>query len=237
MRYKLYFNLENENISIQYRKSILSFIKNALQEYDEEQYKKFYNEKDNIIKPFTFSVFFKDSKFNGDNIIVNSRTMELNMSTEDYNTGIVLYNAFNHQRNKKFSLNNNSMTLKNIILLPEKQINNEEIIIKFLSPLVVRSRIDNKDYYYSYKNSEFLNILKLNIKMQLQISDLPETMVENLKIEPINAKKTVVKFYEKQIESSIGTFKLTGNTELLNYLYRSGIGSKHSAGFGMFEVI
>ena len=90
MRYKLYFDLENENISIQYRKNILSFIKKSLQEYEEKQYKKFYNERDNIIKPFTFAVFFKDSKFNGDNIIVNSKTMELNMSTEDYNTGIVL---------------------------------------------------------------------------------------------------------------------------------------------------
>ncbi|MBO5348781.1 MAG: CRISPR-associated endoribonuclease Cas6 [Clostridia bacterium] len=237
MRYKLYFNLENENISIQYRKSILSFIKKSLQEYDEEQYKKFYNERDNIIKPFTFAVFFKDSKFNGDNIIVNSKSMELNMSTEDYNTGIVLYNAFNHQRNKKFSLNNNSMTLKNMVLLPEKEIDKEEIIIKFLSPLVVRSRIDNKDYYYSYSDSEFLNILKLNIKMQLKISDLPETLVENLNIEPITAKKTVVKFYEKQIEASLGTFKLSGNIDLLNYLYKVGIGSKHSAGFGMFEVI
>lgn len=237
MRYKLYFNLENENISLQYRKSILSFIKNALKEYDEKQYKKFYNEKDNIIKPFTFAVFFKDSKFDGDNIIVNSKTMELNMSAEDYNTGIILCNAFNHQRNKKFSLNNNSMTLNNIVLLPEKQINNEEIIIKFLSPLVVRSRIDKKDYYYSYKDKEFSDMLKINIRMQLKISDLPETIVEDFKIEPINAKKTVIKFYEKQIESSIGTFKLTGNTELLNYLYKSGIGSKHSAGFGMFEVI
>lgn len=237
MRYKLYFNLENENMSIQYRKSILSFIKKSLQEYDEEQYKKFYNERDNIIKPFTFAVFFKNSKFNGDTIIVDSKTMELNISAEDYNTGIVLYNAFNHQRNKKFSLNNNSMTLKNIILLPEKQINTEEIIIKFLSPLVVRSRQDNKDYYYSYSNSEFLNTLKVNVKMQLQISDLSETLVETLNIDPIDAKKTVVKFYEKQIEASIGTFKLSGDINLLNYLYKSGIGSKHSAGFGMFEVL
>lgn len=237
MKYKLYFNLENENMSIQYRKSILSFIKKSLQEYDEKQYKKFYNERDNIIKPFTFAVFFKYSKFNGDTIIVDSKTMELNISAEDYNTGIVLYNSFNHQRNKKFSLNNNSMTLKNIILLPEKQINTEEIIIKFLSPLVVRSREDSKDYYYSYSNNEFLNTLKVNVKMQLKISDLSETLAETMNIEPIDAKKTVVKFYEKQIEASIGTFKLRGDINLLNYLYKSGIGSKHSAGFGMFEVL
>lgn len=232
----MYFNLENEKISIQYRKSIMSFIKKSLQEYDEEYFKKFYNERDNIIKPYTFAVFFKDSKFNGDNIIVDSKIMELNISTEDYNTGIVLYNSFNHQRNKKFNLNNNSMTLKNIILLPEKEIDTEEITIKFLSPLVVRSRLNNKDYYYSYQNKEFLDTLKLNIKIQLQTSSLPESVLEQFNIEPVNAKKTVVKFYEKQIESSIGTFKLTGNKDLLNYLYKCGIGSKHSAGFGMFEV-
>lgn len=232
----MYFNLENENISIQYRKSIMSFIKKSLQEYDEEYFKKFYNERDNIIKPYTFAVFFKDSKFNGDNIIVDSKIMELNISTEDYNTGIVLYNSFNHQRNKKFNLNNNSMTLKNIILLPEQEIDTEEITIKFLSPLVVRSRLDNKDYYYSYQNKEFLDTLKLNIKIQLQTSSLPESVLDQFNIEPVNAKKTVVKFYEKQIESSIGTFKLTGNRDLLNYLYKCGMGSKHSAGFGMFEV-
>ena len=236
MRYKLYFDLENENISIQYRKSILSFIKKSLMEYDETQYKRFYNERDNIIKLFTFATYFRDSKFDGDNIIVNSKTMELNISTEDYNIGIALYNSFNHQRNKKFSLNNNSMTLKNMVLLPEKQIDSEEITIKFLSPLVVRSRVDEKDYYYSYNDKEFLSTLKLNVKMQLKISNLPENIVEDLKIEPVQSKKTVVKFYEKQIEASIGTFKLSGDTRLLGFLYRSGIGSKHSAGFGMFDI-
>ena len=237
MRYKLYFNLENENISIQYRKSILSFIKKSLQEYDEEQYKKFYNKKDNIIKQYTFSVFFKNSKFNGDTIVVKSKVMELNISAEDYNNGIVLYNAFNHQRNKKFNLNNNSMILKNIILLQEKQITTKSINIKFLSPLVVRSRIENKDYYYSYGDSEFLNILKINVKQQLKKSNLPETLVETLNIEPINAKKTVIKFYEKQIEASLGTFKLSGDIQLLTFLYKAGVGSKHSAGFGMFNII
>lgn len=237
MRFKLYFDLENEIISIQYRKSILSFIKKSIQDYNEEEYKQFYNQRDNTIKPFTFSVYLKDSKFDGEIIVVVSKRIEVNLSTSDYNAGIILYNAFNHQKNKKFSLNNNSMTLKNIVLLPEKEIKEQEVMIKFLSPLVVRSRKNQKDYYYSYEDENFLETLKLNIKIQLQISDLPESMVENFNLEPVNAKKNVVKFYEKQMEVSIGSFKLSGNPELLNYLYRTGIGSRHSAGFGMFEVI
>ena len=61
--------------------------------------------------------------------------------------------------------------------------------------------------------------------------------VNGIKIKPINARKTVVKFYEKNIESSIGEFLLEGSPELLQLLYDCGIGSKRSSGFGLFEVI
>lgn len=223
MRFKLIFNLENEIIPMQYRRSILSFIKKSLEDYSEDEYKKFYNQRDNIMKPFCFSVFFKDSQFQGENIIVHAKTMEVNFSTSDYNAGIVLYNAFKHKKNIKFSLHQNSMILKNLILLPEKEIKEEQVIIKFLSPLVVRNRQEKKDYYYSYEQDEFLDTLKLNIKIQLQISDLPEDIVENLKLEPIKAKKVIVKFYEKKMETSIGVFQLSGNPELLNYLYKTGM--------------
>lgn len=237
MRFRLSFSLENENLSVQYRKSVMSFIKKSLEEYDKDEYLRFYNEKDNIIKPFTFAVFLKDSKFLGDIIKVNSKTMEVSFSTNDYGVGIVLYNSFNHQKNKKFHLDNNSMTLNNIVLLPEKKIEDSEIVVKFLSPLVVRNRNDRKDYYYSYLHDEFLDTLKLNIKRQLEISDLSLDMAGNLNIEAIDAKKVIVKFYEKKIETSTGVFKLKGDVELLEYLYKAGIGSKHSAGFGMFEII
>ena len=50
-------------------------------------------------------------------------------------------------------------------------------------------------------------------------------------------KKLIIKFYEKQIECSTGIFALEGDIELLNYLYKAGMGSKHSAGFGMFQIV
>ena len=223
LRFKLFFNLENERISIQYRKSILSYIKKALEEYSEEEYKRFYNERDTIIKPFTWSAFLKNSKFEGDIILVHSKIMVVNFSTSDYSIGIVLYNAFNYQKNKKFSLSQNFMTLRDIILLPEKEVKNEEIIIKFLAPLVVRSRKKQKDYYYSYEHKEFLDTLKLNVKIQLQKADLPENMAQGLRLEPIKAKRVIVKFYEQKIETSVGVFRLSGNPNLLDFLYKTGM--------------
>lgn len=237
MRFKLEFALENEEIPIQYRKSIISFIKFSLSSYNEEYYKKFYNNRDNIIKPYTFSVYFNQPQIKEDTIIIKDKKIELNISAGDYETAIILYNSLNNQKYKKFSINKNSWILNNIAMIIEKEVISESINIKFQSPLCVRSRQNNKDYYYSFKHEEFENILKINIKEQLKITNMPETIVDNFKIVPIKAKKLVIKFYEKQIECSSGIFNITGERELLTYLYKNGIGSKHSAGFGMFQII
>ena len=129
------------------------------------------------------------------------------------------------------------MTLENITMTKEKEITTDKITIKFQAPLCVRSRENNKDYYYSYENDNFEEILKINIKEQLKITDIPTETVDTFIIKPINAKKVLIKFYEKCIECSTGTFEISGNKELLKYLYQAGIGSKHSAGFGMFQIL
>ena len=237
MRIKLYFTLEKETIPIDYRRSIISFIKMSLSEYSKKEFQKYYNQKDNIIKPYAFSIFFRQTRINGKEIIVEDKRFEMNITTTDYETAITLYNSFNHQKNQKFSIYQNSWTLQNIVLIPEKEIKENKITIKFQSPLCTRRREQKKDYYYSFENEKFEETLKINIKEQLKITNIPEETVDTLKITPIKAKKVIIKFYEKQIECSTGTFELSGNKELLKYLYKSGIGSKHSAGFGMFQII
>ena len=237
MRFKLNFKLENEILPLQYRKSIISFIKLSLSEYNEQYYKKYYNNKDTIIKPYTFAVFFHNPKFEEDKISIKEKRLELNISIADYETSIIFYNAFNHQKNKKFSLDKNSLTLENINMLLEKTIDSEEITIKFMSPLVVRNHSRDNDYYYSFNDKEFNDILKVNIKQELKITDIPEKLVDNLEINAIKAKKVIVKFYEKKIETSTGIFKIYGDRQLLKYLYDAGIGSKRSSGFGMFQIM
>lgn len=237
MRLKLYFTLENSKLPIDYRRSIISFIKLSLSEYNEDYFKRYYNERDNIIKPYAFSVFFKKPKIDSQEIIVEDRNFEINFTVEDCEIAIILYNGFNNQRHKKFSIHQNSWTLQNISMLPEKEIKANSINIKFQSPLCVRGRQDKKDYYYSYEHEDFENILKINIKEQLKITNFPETIVDSFKIIPIEAKKVIIKFYEKQIECSTGIFQMEGDIELLNYLYKAGMGSRHSEGFGMFQVL
>lgn len=237
MRFKLYFKLEKEEIPIQYRKTIISYFKHSLEEYNQKYYQKYYNGKDPIIKQYAFSAYYKQQKIEKDKIILEDQRLEINITTSDYETGIILYNSFNKQKHKKYSLNNNSMTLENITMANEKEITTEKISVKFQAPLCIRLRENNKDYYYSYENEKFEETLKINIKEQLKITNMPTEIVDTFTIKPIKAKKVLIKFYEKCIECSTGTFELSGNKELLKYLYKSGIGSKHSAGFGMFQII
>ena len=237
MRIKLYFELEKEEIPIQYRKTIISYVKHCLEKYDTKYYSQYYNEKDPIIKQYAFSAYYKQQNIEKDKIILKDKNLELNITTSDYETGIILYNSFNKQKYQKYPLNNNTMTLKNITMIIEKEITTDKIIVKFQAPLCVRSRENSKDYYYSYENEKFEEILKINIKEQLKITNIPLETVDTFKIKPIKAKKIIIKFYEKYIECSTGTFELSGNKELLEYLYKSGMGSKHSAGFGMFQII
>ena len=237
MRFKLYFKLEKEEIPMQYRKTIISYFKHSLEEYNQKYYQKYYNGKDPIIKQYAFSAYYKQQKIEKDKIILEDQRLEINITTSDYETGIILYNSFNKQKHKKYSLNNNSMTLENITTANEKEITTEKISVKFQAPLCVRLRENSKDYYYSYENEKFEETLKINIKEQLKITNMPTEIVDTFTIKPIKAKKVLIKFYEKCIECSTGTFELSGNKELLKYLYKSGIGSKHSAGFGMFQII
>jgi CRISPR-associated endoribonuclease Cas6 len=215
----------------------MSFIKLSLSDYNEEYYKRLYNEKDNIIKPYTFAVFLKDAQFTKEEIIVENKKVELNIAIADLEIAVVLYNSFNHQKHKKFSIDKNSMTLENISMLLEKEIKEDEITIKFMSPLIARNRENQKDFYYSYEHKEFLETLKINLKEQLKITNIPTEYVDNFKIETIIGKKVITKFYEKKIEGTLGIFKLSGNKELLKYLYQAGIGSKRSSGFGMFQIV
>jgi CRISPR-associated endoribonuclease Cas6 len=229
MRFKLYFNLENPHFPIQYHNSILSFFKKSLSEYSEEYFNKLYHAKDPIMKPYTFAVFFNHTEWKKEEILIENKTFQIELSIADYEIAIAMYNALNKQKNKPFSIHQNSWTLQNISMIMEKTIQSEKIIIKMLSPLVVRSRIDRKDHYYSYGAKEFTEQLKMNIVEQLKITDLPKELVNTFTIEAVQAKKVIIKFYEKKIETSLGTFTISGDKKLLGYLYQAGLGSKRSS--------
>ena len=239
MRLQITFELENNILPVQYRKSITSFIKNAFIQYDENFYNKFYKNKDPIQKPYTYGVFLDNPQFEKEKITLKSNIISITFSIYDYLNGIDIYNAFNKQRNVKFSLNQNSMKIININLQNEQQITEDKIIVKLLSPMIIRNhnKDTGKDYYYSYEREGFLDYLKINILESLKAFNLSIDLLKDFEISPIQCKKTVVPVYEQKIEATLGMLELKGDKQLLDFLYKTGIGTRRSLGFGLFEIL
>ena len=252
MRIKLHFELENKIIPKDYRVLILSFIKHSLGKNFEKSYKEIYESKP-IMKFFTFSVYLPKPKIEKDKIELDKNYFNAVFSIYDNKRFIEFYNSFNsmiiknNEENKEhpYPLKDNKMRLKNITMENEKIITSNRAIIKFLSPLVVRKHEEitinekrkGKDIYLDFNDSDFNE--QLNYSVTRLIKDLKLNGVNsNIKLEPCkSARKTVVDFKNVLIHSSIGEYIISGESELLNILYKTGIGSKRSGGFGMFDVI
>ena len=251
MRIKLHFELENNTINKDYRALILSFIKNSLKKNFKESYKEIYESKP-IMKFFTFSVYLPKPKIEKDKIELGENYFNAVFSIYDNKRFIEFYNSFNsmiiknENKENSYPLKNNKMELKNITMVNEKNIMSNRVRIKFLSPLVLRNHKEitinkkrkGEDIYFDFNDSDFNE--QINYSVSRLIKDLKLNGVNsNIKLKPYNnlARKTVVSFKNILINSSIGEYILEGDSELLNILYKTGIGSRRSEGFGMFEVI
>lgn len=239
MRFQLSFELENSYMNIDYRKNFVSFIKKSVSDYDKEFYEKLYHQKDNIIKPFVFAIFFEQVKFDKEKLEINGRKCNVVFSVAEYGCAMMLLNSFRHQLHQKFSLDKNSMTLESINLLVERKITSDTINVKFLSPLIVKTKdsVTRKDHYLSWEADGFEENLKTTIEETLQFSKIDKEILNTFSIKPIAPKKLVIKNYGIYVECTSGLFELKGDRTLLDYLYKAGIGSKRSMGFGCFQIV
>ncbi|APT75249.1 hypothetical protein XO10_01715 [Marinitoga sp. 1135] len=234
MRLKLVFNLKENAFPKDYRRVFMSFIKKSLQSYDEMLYTKYYKNQDPILKDYTFSVYFGKCKFL-DFIELENTNLSLFFSTPSYTTGAYFYNAFMNMKFEAFPIKGNSLKLTKIIKIPEKVIHKNEVIVKTLSPILIREHTKETDKFYYFDEDKAIDILKENIKYQY--TKLFDYKISDFTIKPLDIKKTTVLNYNKKIKSNLGIFKISGDTKLLGFLYKSGIGSKRSSGFGMVEII
>lgn len=236
MRIKLKFLLEKNEITVEYRKAFMHYLKNALGDITElEALDLFY--KDGLkLREMTFAFKLASPTFQNDVIVLGSNLVEVNISTSELKKALVLNNAFSKLLNKRVKFENNDIKLISINILEGKKVVSDQIIIKMMSPLCIREHSrENGDYYYSVANELFEekvnNIINEQLKTELGIKDV------SFKIEKLNNRKTVVTHYNQKIESSLGDFKITGNKKILQHLYDNGIGSRKSSGFGMFDVV
>jgi len=242
MRLELQLDLEKPELSKDYRRIVLSYLKFALSECNDGKYFEKYF-KDTIQKDYCFSVLMKGPKFSKDKILLEEPRIKILFSCDDRRkTGLILFSAFLGIKNRKFPLaNNNAMVLKRIDQKSEKLITESTVYMQTVlgNGLCIREhdRETNRDRFITFEDEDFKEKASEILSIQAKSAGFSENKASGISLEPVQCKKVVVLHYGVYIDVTVGIIKMTGDPDVLQYLYSVGAGSKHSAGFGALNVL
>lgn len=237
-QYKLTFVLEKNRLPRELDRLIISFLKASAQAVSQGFYEKLYDKSKSVLKGYSFSYYLPGAKFLKEEIELGSNSFSLFFSDVDQQELLMFFNGFQCMKYRKIPMNGNSMSLLSIRMQPLSEIREREIVIRMQSPLIVRNHHteDNTDIYYTCETEGFEQALKENIRLFLERLGM-DISTEDFSIQTIKGKKVVVPVFGRPVDASLGIFKLTGSSQLLNILYQAGMGTRRSAGHGKFEVI
>lgn len=240
MRITAEFLLNDDNIDKDKNRIFVSVLKNCLQSYDEEIYKKMF-ESGPVRKTYTFSLYMRNAQFTRDRIIIPDKKVIFKLSTADLEDSIHLYNSLLRNIRKTFTVKENVLKLSRINMEKEKNIYEEQAVFTSLSPIVARRHNgSNKDtWYFSLNEEEGKSVLLDNLKIQLSEKFGQERTfdIEDVKIEVLSNKEVKVKNYGIVVTGNLCKLKICAMPYILEYIYKSGIGGHKNIGFGMLDLI
>lgn len=223
---------------------IVSLIKSALKEINEDYFKKLYlygDKKNKKTKNFTFSTYIKDYELKDEIFIVKDKII-INISIADIELGINLYNGL--LKMKTFKYKNYSLYNQKINLIREKQIIKNEVVFKTLSPIFIKDKDNNSILFTNEKFNRELNYIADVILKEYRGYGLKQQIYfEVIKMKKIVSKIGITEFKEKTnkeficLDTNSGIFKLSGDIEDLRDLYMLGLGFRRNEGLGMIEVL
>lgn len=240
MRIILNFTMNDSFMPLDYHRFCIKFIKNALAEYQNgRHYEQFYGAEalQNGEKDFSFALKFPSPKFYPNRIEVAEKQFEMLFVCPTLSKAMLFSNAFLGQKTKEFPISeHNSIQLTKMHHHEEDVVKGNLAHFRLCSPLLLRehTKEGNKDVFYSVENEGFVAQLKQILKYQCK--DFEE-QINAMKIDISALKKTVVRFYDMQINASVGDIKILASPELLNKMLHHSIGSKRSAGFGVLRLM
>lgn len=222
----------------------VSLIKEAIKKSSEDYFKRlyFYNDKNNKqSKNFTFSFYIKNYEIDKEDFIVKDKVI-MYISTPDLELGLNIYNGLINT--KKFKYKHYEMSRHKISLLKESEIFEEEVIFNTLSPICIKDIsgkfIDISNDSYVKELNYISNIILKNyrgygLKKELEFENL--NLKKVVVKEPLREFKNITNKEYQFVNSYKGMFKLRGDKEDLNDIYKLGLGHKRNQGMGNIEVV
>ena len=120
--FKLQFKLERSFLPKDMDRLMVSFLKAATMNYDEELYNHLYDKTKSIIKTYTYSYYLPGAKFKADRIELNKNEFSLFFSDSNQAELLHFFNAFQQMKFKKYPISDNSMQLVSIYVQNQKRI-------------------------------------------------------------------------------------------------------------------
>ncbi len=243
MRIRVEYETKKEGLPLEYRRKYISYLKSAIEDYNQDLLAALYGGS-STHKPFCFSLYFlPEVKVAKEGVFLFSKRFLATFTTPDVLMGVHLVNALMGRRNRWLPLADwdNQIKILSLTKMPEYPIVNNTVAFKILSPIVIRDHDEKtrKDWYLTWEDQDFEQVWKRNLQSELRnvFNQDVRRDVEALRIKPVHLGKTVMLTYNIYIPGTIGTFVLEGEKYLLEYLYKSGVGSRRSMGFGCLDVI
>jgi len=119
----------------------------------------------------------------------------------------------------------------------------EQVKIRMLSPMTVYSTLQKGDgkkktYYYTPFEKEFSEQISANLCKKYALL-FKEVRSESIEIKPLfnHNRERIINFKGTVIKAWDGHYLLKGDPDLIQVSYETGLGSKNSQGFGMWEAI
>jgi CRISPR-associated endoribonuclease Cas6 len=239
MRLKMIFQLKKPELAIEYRRAFLSLLKDCFKQASPRVFNTFYKN-GNPMKPFTFAVFLPQPVFRHQHITLNSNEITLNFSTSFAELGTYFYSSLLKRKKQSEPYpfpRYNSLMLKRVSLQEEKPITSSEMVFRTLSPFLVRvhHKETNRDEYLTKQHRLFIEQLETIIRVMME--ELTG-MQDNVYVLPVKLNKGIpITHFGACVVGNTGVFKLIGPPQVLDFIYKVGIGSRRSEGFGLLEIV
>ena len=240
MKFNLEFSLKENHLPLDHVRCFVSFLKKSLQSADAGLYQELYETNTPKMKPYTFSLYLPNRKVEGEQLVLSGNKIRLTFSCSDLELAIAFLNGFTEQKGEIFSLpDRNEMVLTRFTTEMHPAITEDHLVIRFLSPLLVLQRESElrKNHYLTWKDENFAQQLKENLMTQLNEFSINTNYLNSFELVPLKPKQLGQRVFGQLVLGNGGIYQLKGHPELLQFLLEAGIGSRRSAGFGLFEII
>jgi CRISPR-associated endoribonuclease Cas6 len=231
MRLEISYSLMKSRLPVEYRRGFASLLKEAIKQANPTCFERYYSRL-HTLKPFTFSLFFPElTGREGEDFHVGSQVI-LFFSTCSSEVMASVYNGLLQIR--EYPIFDNKIRFYNVFLRPRIAIAEDRVQFKTMAPVLVNTK-GNPNWYLLPGEEGFEEGLNFSVSELCRVFlGMPDATVE---FRSINTRRKVVRHYNMHMQGFVGIFELHGRPEVLDLIYRVGLGVRRSQGFGMLELV